>query len=89
MILAKVVGNVVMSEKHQALQDHKLLLVQPLDAQSKPFGDEVMAIDTAQAGIGDTVLMLREGGGVKQVLKSEEALPIRSLIVGIVDQIDA
>ncbi len=87
MLLAKVVGPVVMSVKHPALSQEKILLLQPCDATGKASGTKFMAIDRAQAGEGDQVLVLREGSGVRQILKSNEPLPIRSLIVGIVDQV--
>jgi ethanolamine utilization protein EutN len=87
MLLAKVVGPVVMSVKHASLSGEKVLLVQPCDATGKAMGAKLMAIDRAQAGEGDRVLVLREGTGVRQILKSNEPLPIRSLIVGIVDQV--
>lgn len=97
MLLADVVGTVVMTVKHDAFAGEKLLAVQPLDDTLKPAGAIILAIDRAQAGIGDRVLVMREGSGVRQILlrdqKSvDEAVkvdwPVRSLIVGIVDQVD-
>lgn len=87
MILCKVLGTVVATAHHPAFDGRKLLVVQPLDGDQKPAGKSFIATDhTSSAGQGDTVLVLREGGGVRQILK-DKTLPIRSLIVGIVDEV--
>jgi ethanolamine utilization protein EutN len=89
MILAKVLGSVTATEKHPAFVARKLLVVQPLDEKRVPVGKSFLAVDNiASAGKGDTVLVLREGTGVRQLL-GDKTLPIRSLIVGIVDTVDA
>lgn len=89
MILCKVLGSVTATEKHPAFVARKLLVVQPLDERQQPLGKSFLAIDnTSSAGQGDTVLVLREGNGVRQLLK-EKMLPIRSLIVGVVDAVEA
>ena len=86
MILARVLGPVVMTVKHPALCAEKILIVQPVTASDAPHGESLLAIDRAQAGVGDRVLVLREGSGVRQILGLEN-VPIRSMIVGIVDQV--
>jgi microcompartment protein CcmK/EutM len=87
MILCKVLGSVTATIKHPAFHARKLMVVQPLDEQQKPHGKSFLAVDhTSGAGPGDTVLVMREGGGVRQVLK-DKTLPIRSLIVGVVDEV--
>lgn len=88
MILCKVLGTVTATAKHPAFHGRKLMVVQPLDEQQKPNGRSFIAVDhTSSAGPGDTVLVLREGNGVRQILK-DKMLPIRSLIVGVVDEVD-
>ena len=87
MNLCKVLGTVVASEKHPAFHARKMLVVQPLDEHQKPMGKSFLAVDnTSSAGKGDVVLVLREGTGVRQIL-GDKTLPIRSLIVGVVDQV--
>ena len=86
MKLCRVLGPVVATRKHPAFQGRALLVVQPLDEAGRPVGESFLALDSAQAGRGDVVLVLREGNGVRQVL-GDASLPIRSLIVGIVDQV--
>ena len=91
MRLCKVLAPVVSTEKHEAFRGLKLLVVQPVDAQGKPAGKSFLAVDrVSQAGEGDTVLVLSEGTGIRQLfgLPKEAKLPIRSLIVGVVDAVD-
>lgn len=89
MNLCKVLGPVVASVKHKAFEGRKLLVVQPLDERGQPAGKSFIAVDhTSSAGRGDTVLVMREGNGVRQIL-GDKTLPIRSLIVGVVDAVEA
>jgi microcompartment protein CcmK/EutM len=87
MKLCKVTGNVVATVKHPAYRGHKLMIVQPIDERGADTGSSFLAVDLAQAGPGDTVLVMQEGNGVRQILK-EKVLPIRSIIIGVVDQVD-
>jgi microcompartment protein CcmK/EutM len=88
MLLARVLGPVVATVKHAAFAGHTLLVCQPVDEHGKATGQEIVAVDHAQAGAGDLVLLLREGNGVRQVLKQKGA-PIRTVIAAIVDQVEA
>jgi ethanolamine utilization protein EutN len=74
--------------KHPAFAGHPLFVVQPLDADGKDAGASFVAIDRAQAGAGDKVIVLTEGTGVRQILGQGDQVPIRSAIVGIVDRFD-
>lgn len=97
MLLADVIGTVVMSVKHDAFAGEKLLAVQPLNDALMPAGAVLLAIDRAQAGVGDRVLVMREGSGVRQIVGRDQGTPlevavkmdwpVRSLIVAIVDQV--
>jgi ethanolamine utilization protein EutN len=84
----RVVGPMWASVKHPAFEGKTLLVVQPLDAEGKDVGASFVAIDRAQAGIGDHVIVLTEGNGVRQILAQGDIVPIRSAIVGIVDAVD-
>lgn len=86
MKICRVLGTVVATAKHPAYAGHKLLVVQPEDERGEPAGPSSLAVDVVQAGVGDRVLVMSEGNGVRQILK-QDALPIRSLVVGIVDGI--
>jgi microcompartment protein CcmK/EutM len=87
MKLCRVTGNVVATVKHPTYRGHKLMVVQPVDEKGKDTGESFLAVDLVQAGPGDRVLVMQEGNGVRQILK-EKKLPIRSVIIGIVDEVD-
>lgn len=87
MKLCRVVGNVVATVKHPAYTGQRLLIVQPIDGAGNEAGDSLLAVDTVQSGPGDRVLVMREGNGVRQILGLGAQVPIRSLIVGIVDEV--
>ena len=86
MILAKVVGTVVTTIGHADYKNRRLLVVQPLALPGKEPDVDFIALDNTHAGIGDTVLINREGGGARQVLNNPDACVI-SVIVGIVDSV--
>ncbi len=86
MILAKVVGTVVTTISHPHYKGRRLLVVQPLVMEDETADEDFIALDNTQAGIGDTVLINREGNGARQVLKNPDACVI-SVIVGIVDSV--
>ena len=86
MILAKVTGTVVTTISHPHYKNRRLLVVQPLVVEGDSTEEDFIAIDNTHAGIGDTVLINREGNGARQVLKNPDACII-SVIVGIVDSV--
>lgn len=86
MRLCRVLGNVVASAHHPGYDGRTLLVVQAINELLQPQGASFLAVDHAQAGEGDLVLVMSEGGGVRQILKA--APPIRSLIVGVVDNVE-
>jgi microcompartment protein CcmK/EutM len=86
MILGKVVGTVVATVSHLHFKGRRLLVVQPLVLPDEPVNDDFIALDTTQAGIGDTVLVNREGNGARQVLKNPDGC-VNSVIVGIIDSV--
>jgi ethanolamine utilization protein EutN len=88
MRLCRVLGNVTATAKHPAFAGRTLLIVQPLDENGADTGDSFIAIDHAQAGPGDRVIVLTEGNGVRQILKMGDIVPIRSMVVGIVDHVE-
>lgn len=86
MVLGKVVGTVVTTVGHEHYKNRRILVVQPLSIEPESSNDDFIALDNTQAGIGDTVLVLREGTGARQVLENPES-SIISVIVGIVDSV--
>jgi microcompartment protein CcmK/EutM len=87
MILARVTGTVVSTIHHPIVDGRKLLLAERLDSNGRPTGGYLIAMDTIGAGSGETVLILDEGTGARQILGDANA-PIRSVVVGIVDAVD-
>ena len=87
MIIGKVVGTVVTTIGHPHYKNRRLLVVQPLALAGQPEDGDFLALDNTQAGLGDTVLVNREGNGARQVLGNPEAAVI-SVIVGIIDSVD-
>lgn len=83
----RVVGPLWASVKHPAFVGHPLFVVQPLDEAGADTGASFVAIDHVQAGVGDKVIVLTEGNGVRQILNQGDKTPIRSIIVGIVDAV--
>jgi len=86
MILGKVIGNVVSTIKLPVYQGYKILIVQPVSNKEEPQGESVLALDTVQAGVGDTVLVIDEGNSSRLIMNNSTA-PVRTMIVGIVDLI--
>ena len=86
MYIGKVIGSVVATVKISHLDGRALLLVDQLDLWGEETGSYDVAVDTVQAGPGDTVLVLDEGNGARQVLGLDPGA-IRAVIVGIVDEV--
>ena len=88
MILAKVISRVVSTHKLHTLPARPLLMVEPLEN----FGDRtpIIAIDSVQAGPGDTVLILQEGTGARQATLENvnSPMPAQVVIIGIVDSVE-
>jgi ethanolamine utilization protein EutN len=78
---------VTATSKSAALEGRKILVVSPVDPAGKKTGRSVCAVDVAQAGIGDTVLVLDEGNSARTIIGDPMA-PVRTVVVGIVDSVD-
>ena len=87
MILARITGSVVSTIHHSIVDGHKLLLAERLDETGKPSGGYLIAMDAIGAGMGETVLILDEGTGARQILDDSNA-PVRSIVVGVVDAVE-
>lgn len=87
MITGRVTGSIYSTINHPFYDQRKLMLVEKVDASGKASGDYLIAVDTVDAGPGDSVLVLDEGNGARQILESSDG-PVRSVIVGIIDSMD-
>lgn len=86
MFIAKVIGDVVATIKHPALHSYKILLIERVTTDGAGTGETLLALDTADAGVDDTVLVLDEGNSARQVMNYPDA-PVRTLIVGVIDHV--
>lgn len=86
MKLARIIGNLVSTVKTPSHKNKKLMVVEPIDQSGNAIGDSFIAIDAAQAGIGDIVLIVEEGGSAREVLKQPDGA-VDAVIVGVVDYI--
>ena len=86
MILAKVVGTVVATRKDERLVSSKLLVVRPIDPRGKVDGNYLVAIDTVDAGVGETVLVV--SGSSARMAAGLKDCPVDAAIVGIIDAVD-
>jgi len=87
MILARITGSVVSTIHHPVVEGQKLLVAERLDPTGRPTGGYIIALDSIGAGQGETVLILDEGSGARQILGDSNA-PVRSIVVGIVDAVE-
>jgi microcompartment protein CcmK/EutM len=87
VFVGQVAGEIVSTINHPDLDNRRLLVVDRLDAAGKPAGGYLIAVAAVDAGVGDRVLVLDEGTGARQIL-GDSKLPIRSVVVGVVDAVD-
>jgi len=86
VILGKIVGTVVATRKDERLVSSKLLLVQPIEPDGAPRGNHLVAVDTVDAGAGETVLVV--SGSSARMADGLKDTPVDAAIVGIVDSIE-
>ena len=87
MIIARVVGNVVATQKEASHEAKKILLIQPLDLENQPMGDAIVALDAVDAGVGDRVLAVQEGFSAMTSVGHTES-PIDAAVIGVVDLVE-
>jgi microcompartment protein CcmK/EutM len=86
MILGRITGEIHGTIKHPFYNNKRLLIVERIAPDGTPTGDYLIAADACGAGADETVLVLDEGNGARQVFDSKDG-PVRSVVVGIVDDI--
>ena len=87
MILGRVCGTIHSTINHPFYDGKKLLVIDKLNKDGKQSGKYIIAVDTVDAGAGEIVLVIDEGNSARQIINDSTA-PIRSVIIGIVDQIN-
>ena len=86
MLLARIVGTVVATRKDERLVSSKLLVARPIDPAGKPEGNYLVAVDTVDAGVGETVLIV--SGSSARMASGMKDCPVDAAVVGIVDTVD-
>ena len=86
MVLSKVVGTVVATRKDPRLVSNKLLVVRPVDPRGKAEGNYLVAVDTVDAGVGETVLVV--SGSSARMASGMKDCPVDAAIVGIIDGVE-
>jgi ethanolamine utilization protein EutN len=84
--IARVAGTVVSTICAPVFEERKLLLCDVLSPEGQPDGNYMIAVDVVDAGVGETVIVIDEGNGARQIVGLDVA-PIRAVVVGIVDEI--
>jgi microcompartment protein CcmK/EutM len=85
--IARVVGNVIATQKHRKFEGAKLLLVQPVTLDDQPKGPALLAVDSVGAGVHEKVLVVIEGRAANDALGKKGA-PVDAAIIGIIDSVD-
>jgi len=87
MLIARVIGDVVATQKSPSHQGRKILVVQPLNLDGSDRGEPVLALDAVDAGIGDQVLIATEGWSAMTAVGRPNS-PIDTAVVGVIDSVD-
>lgn len=86
MLLARIVGTVVATRKDERLVSSKLLVARPIDPAGKPEGSYLVAVDTVDAGVGETVLIV--SGSSARMASGLKDCPVDAAVIGIVDHVE-
>jgi len=87
MLIGRVIGEVVATQKHASHEGRKVLVVQPLNLDGSDRGDAVLALDAVDAGVGDQILLSTDGWAASSAA-GRPLSPIDMAVIGFIDQID-
>ena len=89
MILARVLGNIVATQKNERYRNARVMLCQPISPEGEDTGTgTLLALDSVDSGVGDVVLIVQEGWSASSAATGEPGAAIDSAIVGVVDRVD-
>lgn len=88
MLLARVIGNVVSTQKNQRYEGARIMLCRQITPEGEDMDYTCLALDSVSAGEGDIVLIVQEGWGASTASTGKAGAAIDSAIVGVVDYID-
>ena len=86
MLIGRVVGDVVATQKAPSHEGQKILMVEPLNLDGSGRGDLILALDAVDAGVGDRVLVVTEGWSAMSAVEREHA-PIDVAVIGVIDSV--
>jgi microcompartment protein CcmK/EutM len=86
VLLAKIIGTVVATRKDPRLVSSKLMVARSIDPRGKPEGNYLVAVDTVDAGVGETVLIV--SGSSARMAAGLKDCPVDAAIIGIIDEIE-
>jgi ethanolamine utilization protein EutN len=87
MLIGRVIGDVVATQKDTSHRGRKILVVQPLQLDGSDRGDPILALDSADAGVGDRVLLATEGFSAMTAVGRPHS-PIDMAVIGVIDSVD-
>ena len=87
MLIGRVIGDLVATQKAASHEGRKILIVQPLNLDGSNRGEVVIALDAVSAGIGERVLLTTEGYSAMTAVGRPNS-PIDSAVIGIIDSVD-
>ncbi len=87
MLIGRVIGNVVATQKSPSHEGRKILVVQPLNLDGSDRGEAILALDAVDAGIGERVLVVTEGFSAMTAVERPNS-PIDMAVIGIIDSVD-
>ncbi|HKA16705.1 MAG TPA: EutN/CcmL family microcompartment protein [Blastocatellia bacterium] len=88
MILARVIGNVVSTQKDPRYEGGRIMVVRPVNPDGSDAGEELLALDSVDSGVGDMVVVVREGWSASTTSTGSPGAAIDSAIVGVVDSVE-
>ena len=88
MILARVIGNVVSTQKDHRYEGGRIMIVRPVNPDGSNAGEELVALDAVDSGVGDMVVVVREGWSASTTSTGSPGAAIDSAIVGVVDSVE-
>jgi ethanolamine utilization protein EutN len=86
MLIARVIGDVVATQKDPSHHARKILLVQPVNLDGSDRGEAVLALDAVDAGIGECVLLSTEGFSAMTAVGRPNS-PIDAAVIGVIDEV--
>jgi ethanolamine utilization protein EutN len=87
MLICRVIGDVVATQKSPSHEGQKILVVQPLNLDGSDRGEPVLALDAVDAGVGDRVLIVSEGFSAMTAVGRPQS-PIDTAVIGVIDSVD-